>query len=76
MQTQVTYEQVIEQVKALPPEKLPSLYDFVQFLQSPYSAATLAGHGPLEDDNLSRIADDLFMALEGEEQKHASGSAR
>jgi hypothetical protein len=67
MQAQVTYEEVIEQVKALPPEKLSSLYDFVQFLQSPYSASLLAGYGPLQDEDLARIADYLFATADREE---------
>jgi hypothetical protein len=76
MHAQVTYEQVIEQVKALPPEKLSSLYDFVRFLQSSYSVGLLSGYGPLEDDDLSRIANDLFIALDNEEQNHASVATR
>jgi hypothetical protein len=70
MSTHVTYEQVIGLVKALPPEKLPSLYDYLQFLQSPYSGAHLVSYGVLEDDDLIHIADDLFAVLDDEELSH------
>jgi len=73
--THVTYDLVIERVKTLPPDKLPSLFSFVEFLQSPYSAY-LSGYGPLSDDELTRAANDLFVALDQAESANASTPAR